>query len=424
MSTVLDTQKTREKAGKYEQKVRNLFEKADILIDGNRPGDIQVKNDKFYKLFDQKMTLGFVQAILQDYASVEDIDVFFYKLFLNNWNNTRPTLALIKDILGHKYFNLNKLRRQYIVEMQYNLPTDIFKYMLGEQGAYTCGYWLDRQTGHELDRNNPELLDTASYNKYQLMADKLGIEPGMHILDMGCGWGYGARFLAQERGVKVTAVTIASEQIKYGRELCQGLDVDFRHQSFEEPILDEEGKPLRFDGVWCLGMFEHVGAKEHEKFMNAMKQLVTPDARMVIQTISFSKPVIITDPFIERCIFPDMTCSSPAQVSAAAEASDYWRVFDLHEFVSESGAMYDPTLMAWSYHFNKHWEKIKPSITKGVVKKFENTLNLKNLTSEDFRTIWDAYLKICAGAYRSMRYVRLIQYVLGGPEQGIPAEVR
>ena len=423
MSTVVSTA-SQGSSSKYARRVLDLFERAGITVNGDNPGDIQVRDDKFYKLFDQKMTLGFVQAYLRKYITVEAVDVFFHKLFLVNWNNTRPTAALVADIFGHKYLNLNKLRRQYIVEMQYNLPTDIFKYMLGEQGAYTCGYWIDRETGEELDRTNPELLDTASYNKYQLMADKLGLKPGMHVLDMGCGWGYGARFLAQECGVKVTAVTIASEQVKYGQKLCEGLDVRFLHQSFEEPILDENGQEIEFDGVWCLGMFEHVGAKEHEKFMRRMAELVNKDAKLVIQTISFSKPVIITDVFIERCIFPDMTCSSPGQVTKAAESSDHWRVFDLHELASESGSMYDPTLMAWSHYFNKHWEDIKPSITPEVLKKFEHTLDIESLEPEDFRKLWDIYLLLCAGAYRSGRYPRLIQYVLGGPEQGLPAEVR
>ena len=423
MSTVVNTE-NRSTLPKHESRVRDLFDRAGIVVGGTSPGDIQVRDDRFYKLFDQKMTLGFVQAYLQNYIVVPEVDVFFYKLFLINWNNTRPTAALIADILGHKYLNLNKLRRQYIVEKQYNLPTDIFKYMLGEQGAYTCGYWINRETGEELDRSNPELLDVASYNKYQLMADKLELQPGARVLDMGCGWGYGARFLAQERGAKVTAVTIASEQVKYGRELCQGLDVNFLHQSFEDPILDENGNEIKFDAVWCLGMFEHVGAKEHKKFMRRMAELVKPEAKMVIQTISFSKPVVITDVFIERAIFPDMTCSSPGQVTAAAETSNYWRVFDLHELASKSGSMYDPTLMSWSYHFNKHWEQIRPSITKEVLKKFEHTVGVKGLVAEDFRTIWDIYLKLCAGAYRSGRYPRLIQYVLGGPEQGLPAEVR
>lgn len=408
---------------KHELAVRRLFDRAGIEIGSS--GDIQVFDNEFYKLFNNKMTLGLVQALVQKMIAVPRMDDFMFKLFSVNWNNTKPSFDLLIDILSHKYFNLNKLRRQYIAEIQYDLPTEIFTNMLGTQGAYTCGYWVDRESGQELDRYNPELLDAASYNKYQLLADKIGIKPGDHILDMGCGWGYGSRFLAQERGAKVTAVTIAKEQIKFGKSLCDGLDVNFLHQSFEDPIVDEHGNTIKFDGVFCLGMFEHVGAKEHKKFMRAMSKLVKSDAKMVIQTISFSHPVVITDPFIQRCIFPEMTCSSPGQVANAAEASKYWRVFDLHEFTFEDGqSMYDPTLMAWSHNFNRNWEAIKPHITSGVLKKFENTLGVKNLVPEDFRLIWDSYLLICAGAYRSGRYPRLIQYVLGGPEQGLAHEIR
>ncbi|MGL4758790.1 MAG: hypothetical protein ACRCXZ_05615 [Patescibacteria group bacterium] len=101
-------------------------------------------------------------------------------------------------------------------------------------------------------------------------------------------------------------------------------------------------------------------------------------------------------------------------------------MMDLHELTFKNGhSMYDPTLMAWYHNFNKNWEEfIKPFITPEVLKKFELTVGVKNLVVEDFRKIWNFYLLICAGAYRSGNYPRLIQYVFNPPLVGLSPEVR
>ncbi len=410
----------------YERRVKQLFERAGIEINGSNDWDIQIYDNKFYIMFDQLMTLGFLRAELLGMISVKRIDMFYHKLFDINWQNTKPNLALLKDILLHKYLNPNMLRKGYIVEKQYNLPTQIFSNMLGKYGAYTCNYWRDRSSGEDLDGTNPNLLDQAAHAKYSLLADKLNIKPGMKVLDMGCGWGYAAKFLAEERNAEVVGLTIASEQVKFAQQLCEGLETDFRCQSYEDSLVDKKGKPIKFDAIWNLGMFEHVGSKNHNKFMKCMENFVTPEARFVMQTISFSRPVIITDVMIERCIFPDMTCSSPAQVAKAAESTNYWKMLDFHELTFKNGhSMYDPTLMGWHFFFNLNWEeKIKPFITSEVLKKFEHTVGLSNLTVENFRTIWNNYLLLCAGAYRSGKYPRLIQYVFGGPTQSLIPEIR
>jgi cyclopropane-fatty-acyl-phospholipid synthase len=430
MSVSMDVTSQRSRMSKAESNVRNLFEKAGITINGSNPGDIQIHDNKFYHLFDEYMSLGYMQAELQGMISVDHADVTFHKLFNIGWQNTRPTLGLLKDIISHKYLNLNKLRTSYIADIQYNLPTPIFTYMLSKDGngtgSYTCGYWRDRETGEDLDGTNPANLEAAQIAKHTLLCDKLGLKPGMHVLDMGCGWGNATKFMAENYGVKVTAVTIAEEQVKFGRELCKGLDVEFLCQSYTDPIVDKNGNEVKFDAIFNLGMFEHVGNKNHKTFFNQMEKFGSSTAKIAMQTISFAKPVIITDAFIERCIFPDMTCSSPAQVASASEANGYWRMMDLHELTFKNGhSMYDPTLMAWHFNFNKNWDEfIKSSITPEVLKKFELTVGIKNLVVEDFRKIWNFYLLICAGAYRSGNYPRLIQYVFNPPLAGLTPEVR
>jgi cyclopropane-fatty-acyl-phospholipid synthase len=413
-----------------EYNVRTLFDKAGIEINGSNPGDIQVYDKKFYHLFDKYMSLGYIQAELQGMISNDHADVTFHKLFNIGWQNTKVTLGILWEVIFHKYLNPNKLRTQYIADIQYNLPTQIFDYMLSKDGngtgSYTCSYYRNRETGEDLDGTNPDNLEAAQISKHTLLADKLGLKPGMKVLDMGCGWGNAAKFIAKHYNVSVTAVTIAEEQVKFGRKLCEGLDVDFRCQSYTDPILNKSGKPMKFDAIWSLGMFEHVGFRNHRTFFNRMQKFATPEAKIAMQTISFSKPPIITDVFIERCIFPDMTGSSPAQVARASESNGYWRMMDLHELTFKNGhSMYDPTLMAWHSNFNKNWEQfIKSAITPEVLKKFERTIGIKNLVVEDFRKIWNFYLLICAGAYRSGNYPRLIQYVFNPPLVGMTPEIR
>ena len=109
--------------------------------------------------------------------------------------------------------NLQHPSRAFTVgEKHYNTGNDLFEIMLDKRMIYSCGYWKEAGT-----------LEEAQEKKLRLVFDKLQLEPGMNILDIGCGWGGAARFAAENYGVTVTGITVSSEQAKLAREALRGL---------------------------------------------------------------------------------------------------------------------------------------------------------------------------------------------------------
>ena len=132
--------------------------------------------------------------------------------------------------LGAKIFNLQSVSRaSMIAEAHYNLGNDFFQQGLDQNMQYSCAYWKDA--------NN---LDQAQLNKMNLLAKKLNLEPGMHVLDFGSGWGALACHLAKNYGVKVTGINISTEQVKFAMDLVEkrGLkgQVDFLLQDYRKTV--------------------------------------------------------------------------------------------------------------------------------------------------------------------------------------------
>ncbi len=122
----------------------------------------------------------------------------------------------LKDTLriaGARLFNLQSKKRARIVGKEhYDLGNDLFTRMLDPQMQYSCAYWKEADT-----------LDDAQHAKLRLCCEKLQLRPGMRVLDIGCGWGGLAQFMAQNYGVSVVGVTISAEQQKLAQRRCEGL---------------------------------------------------------------------------------------------------------------------------------------------------------------------------------------------------------
>ena len=113
--------------------------------------------------------------------------------------------------LAAKIFNFQSVSRaSMIADAHYNLGNDFFQKWLDPNMQYSCAYWKDADN-----------LEQAQLNKMHLLAKKLKLEPGMHVLDFGSGWGTLASFLAKNYGVKVTGINISTEQVKFARDLVE-----------------------------------------------------------------------------------------------------------------------------------------------------------------------------------------------------------
>ncbi len=139
--------------------------------------------------------------------------------------------------------------------------------MLDPFMQYSCGYWKDAAG-----------LEEAQQAKLKMICEKLQLKPGMRVLDIGCGWGGLAQYMAQHYGVSVTGVTISAEQQKMAQKRCEGLDVTILLQDYRD--LDD-----RFDRIVSVGMFEHVGPKNYATWFAVVDRNLQPDGLVLLHTI-------------------------------------------------------------------------------------------------------------------------------------------
>jgi len=200
------------------------------------------------------------------------------------------------------------------------------------------------------------------------------------VLDIGCGWGGLAKYMAERSGCSVTGVNISREQLGYAREFCKGLPVTF---------LDCDYRVVKgsFDKIVSVGMFEHVGCKNYRTFMQVVRRCLKPDGIFLLHTIGSNVSQTGCDPWINRYIFPNGMLPSIAQIARATEG--LLAIEDWHNL----GPHYDKTLMAWNANFQKAWP------------------NLQSRYDERFRRMWTYYLLSCAGAFRA-RNIQVWQVVM------------
>jgi cyclopropane-fatty-acyl-phospholipid synthase len=267
-----------------------------------------------------------------------------------------------------KLLNLQSLSRAFQVgEHHYDLGNDLYQLILDSRLTYSCAYWKNAKT-----------LDEAQEAKLDLICQKLQLQKGMTLLDIGCGWGSLMKYAAQKYEVSCVGLTVSKEQVALGEQLCEGLPVKFLLQDYRT----FKG---RFDRVASVGMFEHVGYKNYRPFMEIVNRCLEDNGLFLLHTMGNNSPCY-GDLWINKYIFPNGTLPSIAQIATATEG--LFVMEDWHNF----GQDYDLTLLAVFEKFDKNWDKLKI--------KYE----------ERFYKIWKYFLLSFAGGFRA-RYLQLWQIV-------------
>ncbi|VAW77849.1 Cyclopropane-fatty-acyl-phospholipid synthase [hydrothermal vent metagenome] len=321
---------------KAEVAIRGLVELADIEINGSRPHDIQVNDSRFYQQMLSGGALGFGETYMQGLWDCEALDGLIYHLLRADLEHRISPLKLLWPVLWSKFVNLQSRNRAFrIGEHHYDLGNALYQHMLDPRMTYTCGYWKDADN-----------LDDAQEAKLDLVCRKIGLEPGMRVLDIGCGWGSFAGFAAERYGVKVVGVTVSKEQIALGQERYKELDVDLRFQDYRD--VNE-----RFDRVVSIGMFEHVGSKNYRTFMKVVESCLEDEGLFLLHTIGTNTKATAVDPWTSKYIFPGGMLPVPEQIYAAANG-----IF-IMEDMQNIGTHYDPTLMAWMDNIDTNREALE-----------------------------------------------------------------
>jgi len=361
-------------AASAESVVRDLFGEVGITVDGPAAHDPQVHDSRFFQRVLSQGSLGLGESYVEGWWDAEAVDEFIHRILTGGLTRrARRNLRAVALALKARVLNLQRLGRAgNHIRSHYERGLDLFHVMLDARMVYSCGYWRDAQT-----------LDEAQEAKLELTCRKLGLEKGMHLLDIGCGWGSLVRFAAERFEVRATGITLSPEQAQVARKRCEGLPVEIRVQDYRQ-LRD------RFDAVVSVGMFEHVGPRNHQAYMEAVDRCLIPGGVSLLHTIAGNEVTAHIDPWIHRYIFPGGHLPTLGQIGRAAEGR--FLVEDVHNF----GPDYDRTLMAWHERFEAGWSRLSHSY------------------DETFRRAWRYYLLCCAGAFRS-RFTQLFQVVLSRP---------
>jgi len=357
--------------------IEQLIANADIKINGDRPWDIKVNDERFYRAILRGGSLAFGESYMAGWWDCAAIDELIHKIFAYNLiSKVRFTPANVALYLSALVGNFGRKTKAFEVgEKHYDIGNDLFERMLDKRLTYTCGYF-----------RNAKDLDAAQEAKLDLVCRKLGLRSGQTVLDIGCGWGSFAKFAAEKYGAHVTGVTVSKEQVELGKKLCEGLPVEFILQDYR----DVQGS---FDHIVSLGMFEHVGYKNYPEYFRVAREHLKAGGLFLLHTIGGNYSQTHTDPWVHKYIFPNGMLPSITQIGKAIEKR--FVMEDWHNF----GPDYDKTLMAWFRNFDAHWPEIASRY------------------GDTFYRMWKFYLLSCAGSFRA-RHIELWQIVLS--KDGVP----
>ncbi len=364
---------------KSKQTLQMLLSIADITINGSAPYDIQVNDERFYRRVLNDGALGLGESYMDGWWDCDAIDQFIDRVLRAGLEDrVKANWETLFMILKSRFFNLQKFSRAFEVGVKhYDIGNDLYQAMLDKRMNYTCGYWREAKS-----------LDEAQEAKLELVCKKLHLEPGMRILELGCGWGSFAKYAAEKYGVEVVGVTVSKEQVELGKKLCQGLPVELY-------LKDYRTVTGTYDRVVSIGIMEHVGYKNYRTYMKVVDRCLAKDGIAFIHTIGGNKSATHSNAWTTKYIFPNGMIPSIAQLGKAMEG--LFVMEDWHNF----GPYYDKTLMAWYENFERAWPE------------------LKDKYGERFYRMWKYYLLSCAGGFRS-RDVQLWQIVMTRPGTAQP----
>lgn len=355
--------------------IARLLDLAQVGVNGQQPWDFQVHNPRMYSRALAQGTLGLGESYMDGDWDCAALDELFTRLMRVDVDTQLAGFAkvrLLMEALRHRVMNLQAPHRAFQVgERHYDVGNDVFEHMLDSRLIYSCAYWERAQN-----------LEQAQSDKLEMICRKLQLEPGMTLLDVGCGWGGLARYAAERHGVSVLGITVSKEQLALARERSHGSGLPL---TFE--LTDYRNLQGRFDRIVSVGMFEHVGPKNYPVYFDKVHELLAPEGVFLLHTIGSHVTAAATDAWIDRYVFPNGKLPSAREMANSLEGR--FLIEDWHNF----GADYDRTLMAWWHNFDRAWGQ------------------LRERYDQRFYRLWKYYLLSCAGFFRS-RQGQLWQLVL------------
>ena len=314
--------------------------------------------------------LRFGEAYMDGRLSIEGGSIYdFLALLCAGPENVQGVLGNVREALApvlrllQQSNPLQRSRRN--AAHHYDLSRAFFALFLDRDLQYSCAYFPTPDIG----------LDEAQEAKKRHIAAKLLLQPGMRVLDIGCGWGGMALYLARTTGVHVTGITLSAEQLAVARERAEQAGLGDRLR-FE--LRDYRQMDGRFDRIVSVGMFEHVGVPHYRTFFAKLRDLLAEDGVALLHSIGRADGPGSTNPWLRKYIFPGGYSPALSEVIPEVEKAGLWNtdveILRLH---------YAETLRHWRERFLARRDEARA------------------MYDERFCRMWEFYL---AGAEISFRY--------------------
>ena len=344
---------------------------------GRNPGpvaDLHIHNPDCFARLIREGDLGFSDAYLEGWWSTSDLQAFMDLVHMgaNTVYDGFPGSGLARAYERFRFWLHRNHRRQAKknISYHYDLGNDFY------------GLWLDDTMTYSsaLFQSGQDSLEKAQTAKYASMVDQMGVKPGDHVLEIGCGWGGFAEYAAGQRGLRVTGLTISEEQLEFARERLERAGLSDRVELRLQDYRDCRGQ---FDGIASIEMFEAVGEKYWPAYFSTIRDRLKPGGQATLQIITvadrrwevYRKGV----DFIQKHIFPGGMLPSPKVLREQVEKAGLGVVRSI-----EFGDSYNQTLRRWHDTFNTRWDQISGM---GF--------------DERFHKMWNFYLTSCAAAFKT-----------------------
>jgi len=351
----------------------------EIRMDGGTPGRegrLAVRDYRFMNRVLASGDIGFAEGYMAGEWDTPDLSALLEVLALNFSNIRRVAtgnrLMSALHYVGHRLRPNTRSGSRRNIHAHYDLGNAFYS------------RWLDPTMTYSSARfETPgEPLSEAQRRKYQTLAESMGLKPGHHVLEIGCGWGGFAEYAAREVGAKVTGITISEEQYRFAKERMfrQGLSerADIR-------LIDYRDVDGQFDRVASIEMFEAVGERYWPTYFGKIRESLAPGGRAGLQIITIRDELFDRyrrrADFIQKYIFPGGMLPSEARLKAETDKAGLsWAG------VSRFGHHYADTLAEWAHRFEGAWDDIR-----------------RLGFDERFRKLWKFYLSYCEAGFRTAR---------------------
>ncbi|KJS02479.1 MAG: cyclopropane fatty acyl phospholipid synthase [Desulfobulbaceae bacterium BRH_c16a] len=358
------------RSNREKEIIEKLLGSAGITINGTNPWDIKVNDERVYPALLHEGSLGLGESYMAGWWDCEQVDQLITRLIRADLeSHVKKCMKFEIRMLLSRFINFQNRRRALEVgKVHYDIDPDLYKVMLDSEMNYSCAYWKDART-----------LDEAQRAKLELSCRKLKLEPGMRVLDIGCGFGAFAKYAAKYHKVHVVGITISEQQALWARKNCRKYPVEIRFQDYRD--VSEH-----FDRIVSIGMFEHVGKTNYKGFMATVFRNLVDDGLFLLHTIGTTSAKGV-DPWVNKYIFPNSALPTAKEIPNSCIGN--FVIEDWHNL----GGDYVKTLRAWYKNFIRHWNSLK-----------------KNHDERFFR-MWTYYLSVFMGGFQA-RHLQIWQVIL------------